>query len=393
MKILVLSAVLPYPLDSGGKVRIYHLLKRLSTQHEIHLCTFLRTSQEEQYVQSLPFLASVTTMYRGTAWQANHIARSFASSYPLLMATYASARMRETISRLHAAHGFDLIHVEPGYAWPSVPNLGIPVVIAEHNIEHTVYEAYVRRFQIVPLRPLLYLDVLKLSYWERRVWRAADHIITVSTEDRDRVRSHTDTEVTVVENGVDTRDLVWKPKKISKKSYTFLFVGNFSWVQNTDAASMIIDSIWPMLSGAVPGSKLRIVGKRAPAWLTSKASQAGVELIHGVKEIRDEYYKADCLLAPIRIGGGTKFKILEAMACGVPVVTTTMGAAGMPLRHGDHAMIADSVDEIIDGCKKIATDTKLRSSIIKKARQLVDAEYSWDTIAAKQDTVWCRYEK
>ena len=165
MNILFVSAVLPYPLMSGGQVRMFHLLKRLSGKHQITLLSFLRDPEEIVHKKEFTYLRNVITYTRGHARQWKYISHAATSSYSWLWATYDNAVMRRGIETLMSQEKFDLIHIEPGYVWPSIPATATPIVVSEHNIEHVVYEGYIKQFPLPFLRPLLYLDVLKMKYW------------------------------------------------------------------------------------------------------------------------------------------------------------------------------------------------------------------------------------
>ncbi len=388
MKILFVSAVFPYPLYSGGQIRIYNLLKELSKDHEISLFSFIRSDTERQYIDKLSFCKRVETVYRGHAWQPGYVLHSVFGEYPFLLSTYDNASMRQLLTQTLQSDMYDLIHLEPGYVWPSLSAHSIPVVVSEHNIEHTIYEQYVRQFPIVPLRPLLFADVLKLKFWEKKIWKSASHVVTVSEDDKNYVSGVVDSsKISVVPNGVDLQQFPFAQKKEKGEAPTFLFVGNFLWMQNLDAVKFLISDIWPRIKEMYPKGTLRIVGKRLPEYLRRRMSN-GIMLLEHVEEIADEYKKADVLLAPIRIGGGTKFKILEAMAMGVPVVTTKRGAEGLEVANRKEVYIADAAEDVVVAIKDILTDTPKRNAIIRAARIVIEEKYSWKNIARKLDSVW-----
>lgn len=376
MKILFVSAVLPYPLHSGGQIRIYNLLKRLSTTHEIHLFSFIRSESEKKYLSELNFCKNVTTVMRGRVWQPKYLFGSLISTYPLLWASYHSSEMLGLLADEISTGHYDLIHIEPGYVWPSIPETRVPVVVCEHNIEHLVYEAYVRQFPVSALRPFLSLDVAKMKKWEHRIWKEAKHIVTVSESDRLFINQ---ANVSVVPNGVDLQAFAFHPKKSwDKQDLTFLYVGDFRWMENKDAAQHLIHDWWPAIHQKYPGSQLRIVGKHAPK---------EEYFVGEVENIQHEFNSADVLLAPIRIGGGTKYKILEAMASGLPVITTHQGVEGMKGENKKQFFLAKTAQDVVL-LVDILSNSMIRKTLVTNARTLVEKEYSWETIAKLLDTVW-----
>ncbi len=285
MRVLFVSAVLPYPLYSGGQIRIYNLLKQLSQNHEITLFSFIRNEEERKNIQALSFCKHVETIYRGHAWQLNYVARSLLGSYPFLLSTYDNGQMRNALIHALESQHYDLVHIEPGYVWPSIPKRSVPLVVSEHNIEHTVYQEYVRRFPIIPLRPFLYADVLKLLWWEKHIWKKAANVIAVSDDDKAVMEKTIDaSKISVVPNGVDVLIFPYAAKKL-RNDPVFLFVGNFLWMQNRDAVSYLSSDLWPKIKNVYPNATLRVVGKHMPENLRRKINE-GMVLLEHVDQIR-----------------------------------------------------------------------------------------------------------
>lgn len=378
---------MPYPLHSGGQVRIYNLLKRLSKQHAITLYAFIRNDSEKAYLQNLSFCKRVVPIYRGRAWQFAYLVRSVFGSLPFLYATYQNQILRSLL--LDDIAHFDVLHIEPGYVYPSLPaDLPIPLVVSEHNIEHTVYEGYTLKRVINFARPFFGRDVRKMKKWERRIWDRATCVITVSSEDKAYIRSHsTQKKVIVVPNGVDTEYFRFTPRrKPSAKNLKFLYVGNFSWIQNTDAIEHILTDIWRPLVTRFPGATFTIIGRHFPEKLRSICPDS-VRIIDQIEDIRSAYADADALLAPVRIGGGTRYKVLEAMATGLPVITSTLGASGLGVSDTKEVYIANTPDEVLHSVDGILTET-IRKKLVLNARSLIESKYSWETIAELQDVCW-----
>lgn len=388
MNILFISAILPYPLYSGGQVRIYNLLKRLSRTHAIHLFSFIRDEDENKWKKELDFCKSVTTVYRGRARQAKYLIKAVCGRYPWLLATYDNTQMRKAVELKLSQQPFGLIHIEPGYVWPSVPNTKIPLVVSEHNIEYEVYDSYVNHFSIPFLRPALRGDVRKIQLWEKRIWQKAASVIAVSESDKKYISSEVASDkVFVVPNGVDLVRFPFSPKKsVNEKSLTFFFVGNFAWIQNRDSIEYLLTTLWPSISKKYPGAHVKIVGKNFPDSLRHMMNDH-IALLDHVDDIAVELRRADIMLAPIRVGGGTKYKILEAMGSGLPVITTTKGIEGLALANGKNIIVADTINETISAID-ILMDSRHRMSIVSSARELIEKSYSWDIIAKSLENVW-----
>ncbi len=389
MKILFVSALMPYPLYSGGQVRVYNLLSRLTREHDITLATFLRRLDEKRYEKDLSFCKKIITCYRGHAWRPGYALRSFIGPKPLLLTSYDHAEFREEITAELGTGAYDLVHIEPWYVWPSLPKATVPIVVATHNIEYGIYAEYVRRLSFAPIRTAYYWDVLKLRWWEERVWRVASQIVAVSEEDARVIKKTVDAKVRVriVPNGVDVKSFRFAMRH-STGAPVLLFIGSFTWMQNRDAVSWLMTSIWPALKAQCPGVKLRIVGRGMPASLRNLVAHHQVTLLEHVENIEDELHNADVLLAPIRVGGGTSFKILEAMAAGVPVVTTTLGATGLHVTRGGELLIGDTAEALIACVSQLLASDRMRSDLSQNARRTIEREYDWDTIARLLDRVW-----
>lgn len=382
MNILFVSAILPWPLVSGGQVRIYNLLKRLSKKHDITLVSFIREGKEREYKKNLSFCKKVLMVWRGKGWQGRYIFSSLFYRYPFLYATYNNHHMRSLLEE-ELKNNYDLIHAEPGYVWLSLPETNVPIVVSEHNVEHEVYEKYIER---TPIRFFLSHDVKKMKHWESVVWHKADHLTAVTEDDRNKMTNIVDkNKITTVANGVDLQQFSFRHKKTISSSPVFLYVGTFAWIQNRDAVEYLLKKIWPLIQKKYPKAKLRIVGKNPSKKLLSLA-RTGVLFVNFADDIHTEYISADILLAPIRVGGGTKYKIIESMASGLPVITTTTGAQGISSKE-KVLWIADDPNDVLREVDDIIYGTA-RSQILLRARKLVEDNYSWESIAKTLDEVW-----
>ncbi len=387
MNILFISAVLPFPLHSGGQIRMYNLMKRLSAKHRITLVSFIRDSSEINYIPSLNFCTSVHTIIRGRAWEPRYYLKAWISKFPFLLTTYENKSMRELLEKLCSTNHFDVVHAEPFYVLPSLPSVLGPLVISEHNIEYDVFAGYVKRFPIPFLRPFLSYDVFKLKTWERRAWRQATEVTAVSPEDESVIEHYLGHEISLVPNGVDLSLFPYrKPKK--HNSPVLLFVGNFRWLPNREAAATLVDRIWPGVKKHIPTAKLVIAGRDIPSSLRNLVIKLGGKSLEKVEDIASVYRNADMLVAPHAISGGTKFKMLEAMSSGLPIITTKSGAGGLAMRAGEHYMRAELPQDFIARIQELWDNPSLAVRLSQNARRLVESEYDWDELAMKLERVW-----
>lgn len=386
MNILFVSALLPYPLHSGGQVRMYNLLKVLAKDHTITLFSFIRSEEEKQYSRELSFIPNIHMVMRGRGMQPKYMLKAL-GCYPLLLATYDNAYMREAIQKELHVKPYDLVHIEPFYVYPSLPKLEVPLVVSEHNIEYEVYEKNAGKFRIPLLWPFAHLDALKVKLWEELVWKKAKTTTAVSDEDAAVISNATSKKTPVVPNGVDTSYFSFTKRSFDKNAPTFLFVGNFLWLPNKEAVHRLLSTIWPAIVRSYPKAVLTIVGKHSPKSLR-KLVTPSIRIKEYVEDIRDAFQTSDVLVAPMGIGGGTKFKILEAMASGTLVITTKEGRTGLAGVDGKEYFEVKDAASYVRVVQNIYDHSKQSLSMTYAARALVEKTYDWNRIAKNLDAVW-----
>ncbi|MBI5465088.1 glycosyltransferase [Candidatus Gottesmanbacteria bacterium] len=386
MRVLFLSPLLPYPLFSGGQIRAFNLIKELSQSHQITLFSFIRSEEERRYLPQLQkFCSKIVLRKRRKAWTPFNVLLTGFSYYPFLMSLYWDPVFTKMINEELIDGKYDLIHVETFYLMHTLPSTTLPIVLSEQNIEYLVFKRFAERANLI-FKLFLYFDVAKLKIWEKFFWQKAKKIVTASTLDKQIIEKKR-AQVSLVPNGVDLeyfRDLGKKPHNFP----TILFVGNFKWLQNRDAGNFLITEIWPNIRKEIPGAKLLVVGRDAPQKLKEAIVESGAVLREDVAEITEVYQETDLLLAPIRIGGGTKFKILESMAAGIPVVTTKEGIEGLEVKDGQEVLVGETEEELIRGVIKILENKKLRVNLAYNARKKILAEYNWQKIGKELERVW-----
>ena len=389
MKILMLTPYLPYPLHSGGQIRSYNLIKNLSQKHQITLFSFIRSAKELVHIAELEkYCTKVKVFKRRQAWDPRNILISALTPYPFLVAIYLSKSVKNAIRR-ELASNYDLIHAETFYVMPNLPKpTNIPTLLVEQTIEYMVYQRFVEDFKFFLLKPLLYFDVLKIKLWEKYFWQKATRLAAMSQSDKQIMeKSVKDRKVDVVANGVDVEHFT--ESRIAKAvNQTILFVGNFKWLPNKDAAKFLVTDIWPKIHQQLPRAKLWIVGRNPTSEILDLSNQKNVTVSGEVDDIREAFQKSSVLLAPIRNGRGTKYKVLEAMASQVPVVTTKLGIEGIAAINQSSVLIAETADGLADKTIQVLTDKNLAEKLAANGKKLVYNQYSWQAISKELDQIY-----
>lgn len=392
MKVLIVSSYLPFPLYSGGHIRLYNLIKNLSEQNEITLICEKRGYQNQEDIKEVEKICKkVITVTRKKQWSLKNILKTGFSSKPFLIVGHENEEMKQEIKDELVREKFDLIHVETFYVYQNLPKVSIPVVLVEHNIEYLVYQRYAQKANKL-IKPLLYLDVLKLKRIEEFVWKKVDRLVAVSSIERKLMKR---ADVDIIANGVDTDAFKFKSAQDIPHEKRILFIGDFKWIQNRDALEFILKKIWPNLMlkltdlGKKFDLKLWVVGKNIPENLIKSNLYKNVIFDNKNKEETAQIFrKSFILLAPLRIGGGTSYKILEAMATGTAVVTTNLGIEGLEAKDATHVLSSEDYSQIAKLVCDLLVDHSLYRRITLNARKFVEDKYDWKIISKKLNEVY-----
>ncbi|OGE05003.1 hypothetical protein A3B51_02190 [Candidatus Curtissbacteria bacterium RIFCSPLOWO2_01_FULL_41_18] len=390
MKILMITPYFPYPLVSGGQIRTYNLLKNLSQKHKITLASFVRDKKETKYLNELkPFCQKVIIFKRRKAWSPVNILLSAITPFPFLVSIYFDPFVKSQIKSELEKEQYDLIHAETFYVMPNIPKTNVPIFLVEQVIEYLVYQRFVESLPpfALPIKPFLFLDVAKIKWWERHYWRKAKRLAAMSADDQKFIRNFDQSlTVDVVANGVDIEYFA-KTKRQNFAQPTVLFVGNFKWLPNRDATKFLVQEIWPKISEKIKNAKLWIVGRNPPADISRFVSN-DIQVDGHVKDIRTAYGKSNVILAPIRNGRGTKYKILEAMATKTPIVATELAIEGINIKNGHQALIAEEASTLAQETVKILKNASLGKKLAEAAYLLVARDYNWKKISESLDRIY-----
>jgi len=389
MKVLMLTPYLPYPLMSGGQTRSFNLIKNLSQKHEITLFSLIKNDDEKKFI---PFLSKycrkVSVFKRSRSpWTFRNILLTGFGPYPFLVIRNLAQEEKEAVKQELNKEKYDLIHAETFYVMPHLPKTEIPILLVEQTIEYLVYKHFVEKQSPSFLRPILALDILKLKFWETYFWKHARKVVVMSESDRGQMRKLVPgLAIDIVPNGIDVGYFAAK-KRNGPPGKKVLYVGNFNWLQNTEAVKVLMKDVWPRIKKSVSDSKLWIVGTHMNAGIKSLQSD-DIEISEGLEDIREAYKGASVLVAPIKGPGGTRLKILEAMASGLPVVTTSVGAEGLGVREGEEALINDNFGDLAQSAIEVLQNKYLAEKLGTFGKKFVELNYTWDKSARKLNDIY-----
>lgn len=405
MKILVIAQHLPYPPDTGGKIRHFHLYSRLAQRHHLTWISPVVTSDAPYLRDVLRFCDQLiplpdtgvnqlpTEGWRNILMRAVahlHWNRLFEFCFGYvnihgLCWVQGTPERRVLVQETFDSSAWDIVICESIGSVELVPHAQTtPRLVSLFDIQTEIFR---RLRQISPWTlqdRLFYIpELLKVQRYERQHYRRFDAAIAVSQHDKALLNQLcAGLQTTVIDNGVDTT--YYQPCLGSETENCLAFVGSYSYPPNKDAVVYFAQKILPRIRAHIPDATFFIIGKDAPAEL---GQVPGVSVIGTVPDVRPFLQQASVVVVPLRAGSGTRLKILEAMAAGKPVVTTSVGMEGLRVRHGIHLMVADEPDDFTAAVIRLLRDSRHRREIGTNARKLVEQEYGWSMLAQRFEAV------
>lgn len=384
MRILFLTPYLPYPPDFGGAARMFHLIKELGRDHEVRILSLVGADDDPRATEdALGPVAAVRVPL--TARQPPGSAKRLAQVQAIVSRRsfqdrlYRHPAMQQALDRIVRQEQIDLVQLEfSQMGLYRIPD-GVPSLLDIHNIEYDVLRQAAATGS--PARRLFNLiEYRKFRREEISAWRRATTCITTSKADAAVVRAATGREVPVVPNGVDLTRFPRTPLAGSDPA-ALVFVGAMRYRPNADAAHFFVNEVLPLVRQTLPDATLALVGAEPPPDVLALAETPGVTVTGTVPDVRPWVERAGTVVVPLLAGGGTRLKILEAFAMGRPVVSTTIGAAGLEVQPGEHLLLADTPVELANAIQRLATEPGLRQYLVDRAHALVRARYQWSAIA------------
>ena len=387
MRILWVKVGGLWPVNTGGRLRTFHIISELSHQHRVILLTTHGSGDDpEGLTARLPLCEQVVSIpysipRHGSVPFAMALLKSWFSPYPVDVSKSRIPALRKEVMRLIADREIDLCVADFLAATPNVPLDGpVPVLLFAHNVEHMIWKRLARIETRVWRRALLEFEWRKMRRYEAQACTRASLTVAVSEVDRDLLASKAPgVGVCTISTGVDTSYFTLDGSR--EAPATLVFTGSMDWYPNEDACLHFIEAILPGIRREVPEISLVVVGRNPTHRLRTVAAQAGVRVTGTVDDVRPYLAEATVYVVPLRVGGGTRLKIFEALAMGKAVVATTVGAEGLPLVPGQHFLQADDPAAFADAVVSLLREPVRRRALGSAGRRLVEERYSWPQVA------------
>jgi polysaccharide biosynthesis protein PslH len=386
MRIVWVKAGGLVPLDTGGKIRSFHIARELARQHQVTLFTFYPEHSNDEHpgldkvFERVACMPLKVGMGRGVT-EALSYASNLLSPLPHSITKYSKHSVSEALAKLVTDGKYDVIVCDFVFAAKVVPWQTAPrKVLFTHNVEATIW----KRHADVTSNPLLrkvYAREYKRMLWaEKHYLSLADHVLTVSDVDRDFFSGFVEkSKITTIPTGVDTE--FFTPKPAQEQPQQLVFTGSMDWMPNEDGMLYFCNEVLPKIWRHCPKAEVWIVGRSPSPRIQALAADARIKVTCRVDDVRPYVAAGTVYIVPLRVGSGTRLKIFEAMAMGKAVVSTTIGAEGLPVRHDENILLADKPDDFANSVVTLLRDQAQRSRLGAAGRKMVEENFSWVSIS------------
>jgi glycosyltransferase involved in cell wall biosynthesis len=369
-------------LDSGPKIRIYYVLKELCKRHAVTLLSFVRSTRELKHVPHLlGFCEEVRTVpiKRSRVKDARYLLASLVTKQPFVILRDQSPEMRRAVEALADSGNFDVVHADQlGMAQYAENLTAVGKLLDEHNAVWMILERLCAAEQNTVKRALIRRECEQLKMYEGSVCRKFDQVLTVTETDRAALRSlnpdHCN--IDVIPICIDTSAI----RVVERASGTkrILYVGTMFWPPNIDGVLWFTHEVYPLIKQDVAQARFRIVGARPPKDVRQLAHlPLDIEVTGYVEDLYPYWTDCGVFVVPLRAGGGMRVKILEALARGIPIVSTSIGCEGIAVEDGQHLLVADTPQEFAHAVAEVIRNDDLATRLTMNGRCLVEERYDW----------------
>jgi glycosyltransferase involved in cell wall biosynthesis len=388
MRILLITETVPYPLDTGGRIKTWHTLRALGRQHEVHCHAFVRTSaQRDAAIGPIGAICASVDLHllpRQPARELAYMARSLTSGVPYTVIRHFDPAVQARLIETCRAEQIDAVYCDHLSMFEYGIRLGLPIVHDAHNVEHRIVRRFAQHLRLDPRRLLYAREWRRLLAYERAMYPRASLIFTVSEIDREDIGGLAGRRVPVVSVPIPVDVSGTGPIAPLTESPEVLFLGALDWPPNADAVAFFLADIWPRVRQEIPAARLSIVGRGEGALQRQFGQLDGVRFTGRVPDIEPWIRQSRVMVVPIRSGSGMRVKILDAMARGLPVVATSIGYEGIEATPGTHLLAADDAETFAAATTRVLRETTLAQTLSHAARQLALDRYDAPVIGTRQ---------
>lgn len=389
MRILWVKADKLLPVENGGNIRTYHMLRYLATRHQLTFYSYYGGKPDSNYEgalqQHLPGSVAVCTgkaELSGVSRGLDYL-KHLGNSAPYAVSRFADANVQRDLAAWFRDEHFDVAvcdFLDAAVNFPS--HLNIASVLFQHNVEAEIWRRHAETASS-PLKKAMYgIEYRKMLRYERDAVRRFQHVIAVSENDRSLMMRWVDGDrISVVPTGVDLAQFAPDPNQAFEPAPVISFVGAMDWEPNVDGVEYFCSEVWPSIKAEVPEARFRIVGRNPVRRVLKWASEA-IEVTGRVPSVVEHLRESAVVIVPLRIGGGTRLKIYEAMAAEKAVVSTTVGAEGLDVHHGRDIILADDARAFSQAVVMFLRDRELRRRYEKAAAETA-ARYDWRAVGQR----------
>lgn len=390
MRIAFVAARPPYPLDSGGRIRTFHLLQSVSQVHDVTLVTTAEGDRDRDALAALgEAVGKITIRAVAVGRRAAPLRRvargirALSGPLPYTWVTYCDPRFRNHIKWVLGERQYDLVHCDHIHVAQAVAGLDTPPrLLHAHNIESVIFRRLAEHESSLWRRPLIAWQARKTMRAEAEAHRYFDRSVVVSDVDRVELeRISPGRAISVVPNGVDPAWL--EPVGGVELAPTMVFAGAMDWVPNIDGVGFFVREVLPRIRQQIPDAALWVVGRTPPPSLARSWTAAGVRVTGTVLDVRPFVARARLVVVPLRIGGGTRLKILEAWAMRKAVLSSTVGAEGLPVVDGENIALADTPEAMAASAVSLLRNPNQAARLGAAGRQVVEDQFTWPRVAGR----------